>query len=490
MLTLPHLRLRGTPRLYLRLSGSAVVARLERDGGAAVATEPCAADPLAIAEAAVRACAAIGARPGRCLVGLAGGIVEQQPVELPPLGRRDLCGVIRRRGAQLVGVEDPTAVQAAAWHLDSLAADDDGSDRGARGAISDHEWLIVAARRAETEQLFSALRRQGFRVERAVPSLLAAVSHLAKRRRAQAGASFVVVAESDSTGVALVADGAILHLSVLAEDLTTPDAKIGMRLVQELRQLGVFWRRSSTNAELVDVVTLGLGAGWIEMLEPAIHAALGSVAVVAVDDRDTPQDGLAEGPLAATARGASDVVDFRPVLAPERPRVLAIAAVLVAAAAALGFDWHREWSALARIHRDSLRQTELAAVDLPALEAASRETAEARAELEAELDRLTRLSVEGLDLERALGAILTAVAGRAELSSLRLDEVTGTLELVGTTGAGVDDAERNLLLLSSDLSAAGVVRDVECRPASSLPEAAGGDALPFTLTAKLIGGQG
>jgi hypothetical protein len=485
---------RSRPRLVLSLSRTAATVRWETRTTVRCARVACGEDPQALARAALEACAAVDAPPGACTVVLGPGLVEQQLVELPALGPQEAAAVVGRRAAQLLGGIDPSDVHAAAWRL------------GRHGPAGEGEgsWLVVAARRSTLVPLFQVLRRGGFRVQRAAPSMLAAMAEIARDSRDERRGSIVVVAEPEATGVALIAAGELLHVAVLAEATGAPDEAVGLRLVQELRQLGAFWRRRHPATDLVRVRTVGLSPAWIELLSPALYAALGGVEVEAVDpgeqgdsaapraesEGDAPRSGTQDltstaGSLAAAARGARAVVDLRPALPPRPSRLLAAAVLLVAGTAAVGARWFDQWSGRAAAHRAALAEHERLAAGLGRLEAAARQSRDARGALAAELGRLQEVTRQGLELGPLLSTVFAATAGRTQLQSLSLDEATGRFELSGSTAADLTAAELRLGALQRELAAGGALTEVRLSPAASVPEATGSAELPFQISARL-----
>jgi len=228
-----------------------------------------------------------GRRTATCILALGPEFVRERLIELPPLPPRDRSTVLRRKAAALAQCAPEDVIFSA-----SLQANTSGDEAGAQEL---DRWLIVALRRAVADELLSALRARGIHVTRAVSLRLAPLREaLARRRVRDLDSGCVVVAvEPQATTVSLVAGAALVSQSTLTGSVAARP-KLARALLQEIRSIDSFWRKTHRGDGVAEVAWIGLAAERGEPMRAALQTALPEARVHALGIEGEPVGAEAE----------------------------------------------------------------------------------------------------------------------------------------------------------------------------------------------------
>ncbi len=244
----------------------------------------------------------------KVIVAIAPEWVSSKILPIPQMGPRDLETVIARRCAQLVESE-PETIAFSGIALDAPDA-------------AERRWLVHVVRREATLAFQAEMRRQGYPVDVLVPArtarflsdtcLGAGAADAAEPAADPSSPDFVgarlcLFFERDACCLGLISGRMLAQLSILPGGLNThlTDVQAGRSLVQELRGMDAFWRRTSRGERVTDVIIGGVESFVIDRLAPAIRAALGEVRVGALGDaRDHVARAESDGPLPVDSLGA------------------------------------------------------------------------------------------------------------------------------------------------------------------------------------------
>jgi hypothetical protein len=186
-------------------------------------------------------------------------------IELPPLPPRDRKAVLRRKAAALAGCAPEEVIFTASLQASAARGATEPGDR----------WLIVALRRSFASELLSSLRTRGIRIARVVSLRLAPLREaLAGQRARNLDSGCVVVAvEPQATTVSLVAGAALVSQSTLTGSIAARP-KLARALLQEIRSIDSFWRKTHRGSGVTEVAWIGLAAERGEPLRAALQTAL------------------------------------------------------------------------------------------------------------------------------------------------------------------------------------------------------------------------
>lgn len=207
------------------------------------------------------------------VLALAPDLVTSKIIELPRLGARELEGVVGRRAAALL------ELGAAETAFSGIALD--GEDAVER------RWLVHGTAKKPLTEFQAELRSLGFPVKHAIPARTAPfLSARCMEAAVSNGATLVALFEREHCAIGLLAEGRLVHLSVLQggthAHLTEPQT--AKAFVQELRGIDAFWRRASRGDRVAAVAIGGVEPFVVERLNTAILSALGEVAVTTLDE--------------------------------------------------------------------------------------------------------------------------------------------------------------------------------------------------------------
>jgi len=426
-----------------------------------------------IAQRAVDRLREAGARvPRRCILALGAGLVAQRQVRLPELAAKELREILARRAQQMVE-GDPTDVL---WSARTNGPRPTGSEEP-------RPWTIYAQRRSFLRHLLECLRGEGVRVQRTVVARSAIVGRAEERIGKSAGAVIVLAGGRSETLVALIHDGELLLETVLNSATAHDDRASTLSLVQEVRNLGAWWRKTGKGVGLVGVVSIGLPAEVCHTIQPALRAALGNVELVPVGEGNDPRR-----ELLATARcTAALVVDLGVELPLARP--LRASLIGAALAATLFAGWIAQRALGERLAAGRIELADLRVLEerVDAYERRAQALSRARADLRSDAEGLSALLSRGVPLERVLRDSSAAFEGVAELASLSVDpgDEGYQIQITGTTEAQVQRAQDSLALLAADLEQSATHAEVEVIPPTRLPQEGDEQDLTFTVKSRL-----
>lgn len=359
-----------------------------------------------------------GVPPSAIRLALADDILPAKIIEVPNLQSRDLHQVMSRRISALI---DSTPEEVA---FSALALD--GPDQAER------RWLVHPMLAKPLTAFQMEMRGLGWQVRDVVPARTAPfLSAPAPTDGGEENATLVVVFDRETVGIGLVTGGSLTHLSTLPGSLDTHLQDSGARsLVQELRGVDAFWRRSSRGEQVTEILILGAVPSALERLAPPIRAALGDVRVAgAVGSASIPiaSDSWLDRALnesridllraMRTPRAAS--LDLSLPLRPRGRSILAVAMSSLVVCTTLAMGVRSGMEGLASSISTEARVVEAASADLEELRASSQEVAAVEAMLLADTERLTSLEGIGVSASPIIGGLRRAFGDGTRLLSMR-----------------------------------------------------------------------
>jgi|GEM_PF-2634820 len=384
-----------------------------------------------IARAARAARDAAGGKAERCRLTLGTGFIEHTLHSLPALSRKELGEVVHRR-VHANSQEEGTPLLYAAQETGPLPE-------------STHSWLALSVQREFSTRLLVELRRRRIRVRAVTATALAALSRLDRSEAEDDAAEIAIAVDRDSVEVFLVSGQTLVSCESLDGNFQE-DAHMAAGLLQTLRSVAAFWRKSRGGAGIASVHVLGMDPERAAILEQAIAGVLPEAEVVCEIEVEGEEQDL---PLArvslleACLRGSSLVPELAISLPPRRStEILGLA--LCATALLGGFGMIRK---LVRGPQEVMLQeiTSLSGqtAHLPWLQELGRSSEERLEAVERRAARAREVRRSGIDYRRRMTELLLAFRGRAELKSVSVSAASsGTHEvsLEATTGVSAVDS--------------------------------------------------
>ena len=377
--------------------------------------------PEALADGALAAFEAAGARGRRCTLLLGGGLVHERILELPALSQRQLAQVLARRAEQLAGAK----AYFAALELPR------------RGDNQPSRWLLLAVVRDAALAIYRALEARGLHPTRAVPAALAHLDVALGGPAPEQGPAAVVCVEPNQVVVSLLHAGGLEHQTALPGNLVE-SAVLGASLIHELRSLDALWRKQNQGSSIAQVRVLGLSAHRAQALFHALASVLpGAVTRGFPEDAPTTDAARAGLLLASAAAGPFSVDLFRP--APRRARVAAVGGVFLAVAVGVGALAAGQLNEQrVAVERDSAQFFEEVA-DLDHLRGVRSQLARVVAQVDVDTQLAEQAGLAGVDLVGVLTELERAFQGPFQVAERRLDgeglRLTGRYEGDTTAGA-------------------------------------------------------
>ncbi len=345
-------------------------------------------------------------------------ILPAKIIEVPNLQARDLHQVMARRTAAVI---DSTPEEVA---FSALALD--GPDQPER------RWLVHPMIAKPLVAFQMEMRGLGWTVRDVVPARTAPFLSAPQPSEDQEGEATLVVAfDRDAVGIGLVSDGRLAHLSTLPGSLDTHLRQQGARsLIQELRGVDAFWRRSSRGDQVTEILILGAVPSALEQLAPSIRSALGDVRVAGAMGSSaipiTSGSWLERAPnesridflrAVRNPRGAS--LDLSLPLRPRGRSILAVALSSLVVCSTVAMGVRSGMDGLASSISTEARVVETASADLEDLRARKREVASLEALLMADCKRLTSLEGLGVSATPIVAGLRKAFGDQTRLLSMR-----------------------------------------------------------------------
>lgn len=432
--------------------------------------------PKAVAEAVSRLRNAHGERAGACILALGSGYLRHKLLALPELSRREARAVLQRKAAHLAECE-PENVAFAAVDFGATSSGD------ARGARTEHRWLLAAMQRVLVRDLCVQLRANGLRVRRIVSAHLASLAAAHARREDVERTCIVVSAHHKTTSVTVISGEGLASENVLEGNVRTQPT-LAMSIVQEIRSNDAAWRKAHRGGAIEEVVLLGLPAERLPLFKNAVQTALPNARVSAefdVGPIDPESDPGRVEMLAACRLQSPFSIDLSIPLPPRTATIAASLALtfgLVGAAGLVGFRTLRAretaeraaWADVA--HRTGDLESLRAQNDR--LEARLKELADLTARNEAVLK-------DGWDLRHVLGTVLHAFSDRAQLTGATLGSRSdgAEVQIVGSTSREPALAIENVDHIARELESGSLFGPTSAEPAGGVPD--GRDPITFTL---------
>ncbi|MEM8712085.1 MAG: hypothetical protein AAGG01_14135 [Planctomycetota bacterium] len=432
-------------------------------------------------------------------------ILPTKIIEVPSLAPRDLHQVVARRAAAIIE-EEPLNITFSALALD-------GEDKEER------RWLVHPIRSKEIIALQTELRSLGWSVRDVVPGRTAPfIAAGVRDQNTDGGASIVIVFDHDSATLGLVSKGRLAHISTLPGSLEehVTGEQASLSLVQELRGIDAFWRRSSRGDQVTKIMILGAVPAAMNLMAPAIRSALGDVAIEGTTGpiQDLTDPGFTVDRSSLDARievlralrsPRASILDLGLPLRPRARSILGVglASLVLCSTVALGI--RHEMSGLASSISTEARVVAAASADLEDLMQRRDRVTRLEQQIREDCDELRQLEsfgvagrsiVAGLrgaffdDVRllsfRVLGGATLGMGGAAAPSAGGVLHVRGlVIDGAGRTSVALDALRRRLALIPG-------VASVTIDP-PSLSDRGGIDAFPdgasslrFLATARLV----
>ncbi|QDV06855.1 hypothetical protein Poly30_23720 [Planctomycetes bacterium Poly30] len=428
-----------------------------------------------------------------------------QIIEVPDLPSKELTQVVARRSAALI---DATPQEVT---FTGLALD--GPDREER------RWLVHAMLAKPLIAMQTELRAQGWVVRDVVPARTAPFLSVRSTTLAGEGrATLVLVFDRESAAIGLVSGGRLAHLSTLpgSLDMHLAGEQVARALVQELRGVDAFWRRSSRGDQVTDILILGAVRSALDRLAPAIRMALGDVRVAGAIGA-MPFQAEGAGWIASAPNEAridllralrSPRVAALDLSLPLRPRGRSIAAVAMSSlvlCSTVALAMRDGMNGLTSSISTEARVVEAASADLEALRERQARASALEAQLIADCQELQQLEGLGISATPILAGLRRAFGDGTRLLSMRaiglavggaaISPALGEVGALHVRGVVIDDPEettRALHRLRAALGRVPGVVNVQIEP-PSLSDLGpigvfgpGNGSLRFLATARLV----
>ena len=419
-------------------------------------------------------------KPGACTVLLGGDQVKQRVFTVGAIPPKEIKGVLRRKAANLLEVEEHQVVFSAI----PLATDD---------GEGDHRWLVSASRLDEMRTLQRQLIKDGFQPKRFL------IARQAMLRTAESflstgtdDESWVIVGVEDKgVAISLVAAGQLVQQSFVPGEFDASSA-MAASVIQEMRGFEAYWRRFSRGGAIDDVFVAGLTESDAEQFELACHAALPNSDFLAM------RVGASEGPeearasyLSTCAAGAGVEGDMT------LPRPIGKRWLVTTAAITLSLGIFAGRYLRTHLHeRVSASQvrTEGYAASVPNLltvEADLEKLQTRLRELEVRKEIAESVGTAGISLRPWMTLAEDAFRGRAVLESLHLDDKGGELSF-SAGGRITEDPTRStidLAIISKALTDAPNLGSFRMRlPTTVNGTTTGQRGMEFSVSGAILGG--
>lgn len=448
--------------------------------------------PGELAGVAAEAAQASGSRPGRCLLALGAGLIEQRTLTLPELKRSELAPIFLRKAAALLETSPEDTLYAALPQMP-----DPGN---AVGQTNERRWYVVAARRKQMLDLRLELRARGFDVRRVAVARLARLCQADITRGESQSAAIVIDVEPDGVIVSLIAQAALVQQNRMQGSFETLPS-MAFSVLQEVKSFEAFWRKLSRGESIAHVVVLGIEPEISLLFANALSQAMPQSRLHVSPESASDEAAISNANSArASGRLAGRIASLRACTAdgpcnvdltldiPARYGYIAsLAACLLLVTGGLGVLLRGHLSG--RLERLDTRTRTLnaTAVDLETLREDNQRTEQLVADLELECERLIRAGQIGMPLEQALSDCTSALSERALLTSFtsEYEDGTGEIRIGGVTDPSPVVAMHALTDISSALehsaSFAAVAMDA---PAQRSDDVRGARA-PLTFEARV-----
>ena len=339
-------------------------------------------------------------------------------IEVPNLPPRDLHQVMARRTAAVI---DSTPEDVA---FSALALD--GPDQPER------RWIVHPMIAKPLVAFQMEMRGLGWDVRNVVPARTAPFLSAPSPEEGREGQATLVVAfDRDAVCIGLVTNGRLAHLSTLPGSIDAHLSEQGARsLVQELRGVDAFWRRSSRGDQVTEILILGAVPSALDRLAPSIRTALGDVRVAgAVGSSSSPVPGdawLERAPnesridlLRAIRTPRAVSLDLSLPLRPRGRSMIAVAMASLVVCSTVALGLRDGMAGLASSISTEARVVEAASADLEDLRARKQEAASLEALLLEDCKRLTSLEGLGVSATPIVSGLRKAFGDQTRLLSMR-----------------------------------------------------------------------
>lgn len=360
--------------------------------------------PHELARAALDARKAAGGNALRPKLALGSGLILHRVLALPTLSKKELREVIERR---------TTATQGEV---------DDGYYFTARdvGGLPDGErnWLSTAVEREFITKLLVQLRRRRLRVRGIAVCSLAALYRAGEFTADGESASIAITIDENSIEVSLIAEGVLISSESLEGNLQENSHLISS-VLQTVRSVAAFWRKSRGGAEVARVRVFGMTSERGAFLEQAIAGALpGAQAQCDQGPTTDSDDSERISTLSACLSDHPIAPNFMvPLPLTRKAEVIGLSAC--AGALLLGFAIvSRAVEGPRRELMQEIAQLEDESAKLPILREVELNSGQAISSLERRVNRASRVHTSGIDYRNTMADLLGAFGDRAAVLSV------------------------------------------------------------------------
>jgi hypothetical protein len=428
------------------------------------------AHDLALAAATARERA--GGTATRCRLTLGSRLVEHKLFSLPELSRGELKRVLERRtkGAR----SDPDKP------FFFSATDCGGLVDGIRN------WLSVSVEREFITHLLVDLRKRKIRTRSVTVGALAALNHAADFVAEDGQASIAITIDKDSIEVCLIAEGVLVSSESLSGSFEQSTHLVSS-LLQTLRSVAGFWRKSHGGAEVSSVHVFGMAAERSSFLEQAIQGALREAEVICEAGPEcSAGDSSRISTLAACLRSHSLAPEFSIPL-PQTRAVEGLVLGLCTGTLLLGFAIVKR---AVKGPQEELME-EITRLDddssgLPLLQRAEEETQGVLAAIDSRMNQASLVQRDGLDYRSTMVRLLGAFEAKAAVLSISIGPRTAGFREVGlsaTTDVGPVESLMTIQAIEQELQTMTGVSTIRVNVPTILVDEDGEDlqALNFSI---------
>ncbi len=437
--------------------------------------------PDEVVETALATIAEQGAEPKTCILALSPELAPEAVLRLPELSPSETKEVLARRAVQVLQADPADTL----YYALPLAEDANSSEETENGGRA---WLLYLQRRSLVLGLELELRRRGIETVRAVAARSAFAACAGQRCKGPDQAYLFVGVEHSSTVYGLGIGDRLLLQSVLETGLGPESPTAVLSLVQELRNLGAWWRKRSRGEGLQTIVTIGLEPDLAASMEPALRAAFGAVEFDHVREPGAEAMMARVSTLAACRVAHPLIADWTQPL-PVRTQRLALAALVSTLICTLiAFGLQQRWKTKLEVADNDLAQMRYLGGEAEQWSHSRRALSAKQLRLEAITNELELLGQRGIPLEALLTEVDRAFVGDAHLSTLTVgeDERGFRVQISGSALGDEDRAGTVLSAVERSLSASKLfAARPRILPPTALPSSGAQSDLVFSVEALL-----
>ena len=402
------------------------------------------------------------------------GQVRHGVQKLPPLARKDLERVMTRKAA----TECETSPGETLFSCLQLWN---------RGEESCH-WTVAMIERKRLLETQLRLRSHGFKVRRVTSISTAILNRARLLTRDSDTATIVVVIGPRAVEVSLIAGDEQVSSEVLKGDFLEAGHLVAS-LVQSVRTLAAFWRRSKRGQEVGDICLFGLPPDRGSLLAQTLQSTLPEVDVHVEPGADAEGEDVGRIALLAGCYDDGPLAADLTLRLPWRNSTILAAATLIVAVTSGSF-WFTQRSLAEKRQKLAFEAARLEQCepDLLELQEASENAGRDLAELQRQLEQAEAVWGHEAEYEKVLAALAGVFEGRATFLGLTLERGTGGGRNLTVNGLTTADPVRSVATIGEmeqELSLMPGFQEVRIDLPSRIGGADAGQPIAFTLQVHL-----